>query len=1067
MMVKAVFILRSLLPERIGYFYLVLAIASWGLYFQAPLSYAASMNSLQQAGTAQELVLNAPIERQLKVGETHRYKISPSAGIYLRVLITPQDININSKLVAENSSADIGIAFYPGGHGAHFVSLIAETSGEYQLEIGLADNKAGRYEVKLVELRPATKEDKIRNAAEKSETEGIRLAPADTIVETRQAISKYEEALAHWRKLKDRKSELRLLGYLGTTNKQIGERQAALEYLSQAIVIAGELGNSYQEATMKMALAYIYSGRGEYQKALDLFHQARQIFKNSSKKYGEALAVSSIGTLLFELGEINNALPYFEESLPAFSLFGDAFGESRILNALGKSYTLLGNQQKGIEFYNRAIAAARKSESVMVEASTSGNLGNLYFQAGDKQKALDFFEQTLKLCRTSTDVICESDALKKIGDVAYFLGDQQKALDSLNQALQLYRSMWERDREIQTLYSLARVNYALGNFDEAKKQIEEALEFQELSRTKISSQQLREAFFVSVQDSFALYMDVLMQLHRKNPAVGYDALALQASERARARSLLDLLSESHANIRQGVPQDLLKLESTLQEQINAKAEARTRMLNDKRQAAQAGFFEKELTQLTRRLQQVKAQIRQSSPNYAALVQSQPLTAKEIQQQLDGNTLLLEFALGEKQSWLWAVTDAQIASFQLPGRDQIQMSARQVYELLTARQPKPDEAKILYQSRVAEADAKLPNQIAALSQMLFGQIAVQLQGGWKGKRLVIVAPEALEYIPFAVLPIPNGQQQDKSSLASNSQPLSLITQYEIVNLPSASSLAALRRETNGRKPAEKQVAVLADPVFTPTDSRLLNALKKPASQDVVANVRSANETAADVPAPAGQTPETINLGLMRSIEDVFSDKAREGFSRLPFSREEAEAIASFAAKNSSMKAVDFQANRATATNGELSHYQIVHFATHGLLNSQHPELSGLVLSLVDENGKSQDGFLRMQEIYNLNLPAELVVLSACQTGLGKEIKGEGLVGLTRGFMYAGAQRVVASLWKVDDFATAQLMKSFYRGMLKDGLKPAAALRAAQLEMLKQKSWSSPFFWAAFTIQGEWK
>jgi CHAT domain-containing protein len=169
----------------------------------------------------------------------------------------------------------------------------------------------------------------------------------------------------------------------------------------------------------------------------------------------------------------------------------------------------------------------------------------------------------------------------------------------------------------------------------------------------------------------------------------------------------------------------------------------------------------------------------------------------------------------------------------------------------------------------------------------------------------------------------------------------------------------------------------------------------------------------------------------------------------------------------LKATDFQANRANATSGELSHYRIIHFATHGLLNSERPELSGLVLSLVDENGRPQDGFLGLHEIYNLELPADVVVLSACQTALGKEIKGEGLVGLTRGFMYAGARRVVASLWQVDDLATAQLMKNFYRGMLKDGLRPAQALRLAQLEMLKQPRWSSPFFWAPFVVQGEWR
>ena len=187
----------------------------------------------------------------------------------------------------------------------------------------------------------------------------------------------------------------------------------------------------------------------------------------------------------------------------------------------------------------------------------------------------------------------------------------------------------------------------------------------------------------------------------------------------------------------------------------------------------------------------------------------------------------------------------------------------------------------------------------------------------------------------------------------------------------------------------------------------------------------------------------------------------------FSREEADAIADLVPAKSLLKAIGFQASRTKALSGELSNYRIVHFATHGLLNSEYPELSGLALSLVDENGKAQDGFLRMHEIYNLRLPADLVVLSACQTALGKEIKGEGLVGLTRGFMYAGAERVVASLWQVDDLATAGLMKRFYQGMLKDSLRPAEALRAAQIEMSKQKRWSAPYYWAGFVIQGEWR
>ncbi|NJK76426.1 MAG: CHAT domain-containing protein [Microcoleus sp. SU_5_6] len=164
---------------------------------------------------------------------------------------------------------------------------------------------------------------------------------------------------------------------------------------------------------------------------------------------------------------------------------------------------------------------------------------------------------------------------------------------------------------------------------------------------------------------------------------------------------------------------------------------------------------------------------------------------------------------------------------------------------------------------------------------------------------------------------------------------------------------------------------------------------------------------------------------------------------------------------------FSANRNAATSQNLSQYKIIHFATHGLANSTNPELSGIIMSLVDENGKPVNGFLRLTDIFNLKLAAELVVLSACQTGLGQNIQGEGILGLTRGFMYAGAKRVVVSLWNVDDEGTAEFMAKFYQEMLQKKLTPAAALRAAQLAMLQQEKWQLPYYWAAFTIQGEWQ
>jgi len=251
--------------------------------------------------------------------------------------------------------------------------------------------------------------------------------------------------------------------------------------------------------------------------------------------------------------------------------------------------------------------------------------------------------------------------------------------------------------------------------------------------------------------------------------------------------------------------------------------------------------------------------------------------------------------------------------------------------------------------------------------------------------------------------------------------------------------------------------LADPVFERGDERLKSS---------IASRGAPPGTGQAVSAQPRSAPPALDSELRRSARDL--DLSDEGFSlpRLPFTRKEARTILSLAPADQRFVAMDFAANQTAATSDNLAQYRYVHFATHGLLNPKHPELSGIVLSLFNEQGAEQDGFLRASEVYNLNLPAELVVLSGCQTGLGKDVRGEGLVGLTRGFMYAGAARVLVSLWEVDDEATSELMGRLYRGMLgKRRLTPAAALREAQISLWRDKPWSSPYYWAAFTLQGE--
>jgi CHAT domain-containing protein len=290
---------------------------------------------------------------------------------------------------------------------------------------------------------------------------------------------------------------------------------------------------------------------------------------------------------------------------------------------------------------------------------------------------------------------------------------------------------------------------------------------------------------------------------------------------------------------------------------------------------------------------------------------------------------------------------------------------------------------------------------------------------------VVGDGALRYIPFAALPEPG-------------RGAPLLVRHEVVYLDSPSVLALQRKRLAGRQRAPLELAVVADPVFDSADPRLA----KPA---------------------AGLSPRPAQ-DLRRSADDL----GLRGLDRLPESGREAAALLALAPRSRSLVLTGLAANKETVLSGALSRYRIVHFATHGLIHPSHPELSGLVLSQVDERGRPRDGFLHIYELQKLRLSADLVVLSACRTALGKEVPGEGLIGMSRGFMEAGAPRLVASLWSVGDRSTAELMRRFYQHMLDDSRStPAAALREAQLSMLRDPQWSDPYHWAPFVLQGEWR
>ena len=837
--------------------------------------------------------------------------------------------------------------------------------------------------------------------------------------EQQKALEYLGQSLTLSRATGDRSGEASTLIGIGKVYSDLGEKQKALEYYSQSLPLIRAIGDRSREATTLNNIGSVYSALGEQQKALEYYSQSLPLSRAVGNRSQEATTLNNIGQVYSELGEKQKALEYLGQSLPLMRAIGDRSGEAGLLNNIGLVYSDLGDDQKALENYSQSLPLRRAVGDRGGEAATLNNIGGVYSALGEQQKALEYLGQSLPLNRATGDRGGEAITLHNIGQVYSNLGEKQKALEYYSQSLPLRRAVGDRGGEALTLYNMAYAKRDQNNLTEALNDIESSLKIIENLRTKIASPELRSSYFATVQDYYELYIDLLMQLHKTNPKSGYHTKALEASERSRARSLLELLQESNANIREGISPDLLQQEKSLQQQLDAIEKQRIEAISSpKPNQTKINEIDKQRLSLLEQYQQIQTWIRTASPRYAALTQPQPLTLPEIQKQiLDENTILLQYSLGEDRSYLWVVTSTGLTSYELPKRADIETAVTAFRTAITSKDDKYTPQKVAVAS-------------ANLGQLILQPAAAQLGN----KRLLIVPDGVLHYTPFSALTL------DQTAGQNTNVPL--IVEHEIITLPSASTLAILRQNYGDRKPPSQTLAILADPVFSPDDERVKGKITQATTEKLEAN----------------------NVGLNRSLR-----AANRGWppERLPFTRQEAQKISSLFPSASSSQKIDFDASRTTATDGSLANYQIVHFATHGFANNKNPELSGILMSMVDDKGNLVNGFLRLTDIFNLKLAANLVVLSACQSGMGQNIKGEGMVGLTRGFMYAGAQRVAVSLWNVEDEGTSVLMPKFYQKMLQQKLAPAAALRAAQIEIMQEEKWQSPYYWAAFTLQGEWK
>jgi CHAT domain-containing protein len=901
-----------------------------------------------------------------------------------------------------------------------------------------------------------------------------------------------------------------------------GHADQALNHLQTALTLYTQANNPRGIAAAGDALGDLYLLQGQYKVALEHYEKAYEAFTAAAVKDQQTQAVTS--TVASQVGATTGAA-----AETAASTADNSFNANLMLAKIGDTSFRLGDMSKAGTAYARMTV--KKPESAAAKATRRfGGLGGIVgsistgradiatpvssaigflevkkemdeyrvaivymtyelgtgriaFANNDLPTAKKQFENAMSAGGGSLPIVAKLGQTRRFRTAARTsLGDVALKESRYKDAAKLYEAAQkgaDEDKRLDLMWPAQRGRgrslwlQAAQEKDSAKLR-EQALAayrdslntIEQIRAGSVRADESRTTFLATTKDVYDEAVAAFAEMALTSSPAGqplsgkaldYAAEALRISEQARARSLLDMLAEVNAQITAGVPGDLLKRK---QENLNRQQEIAALLTGVSvaaDQKAKPSDLEKELETLQIEFDQIENQIRTASPRYASLTATQPSSLADIQQKvLDDNTVLLEYALGNDASYLFAVTRAGLSVFKLPAKAELNklstdFRAQLIPPKLQRRLIGIDVADEQRGLGLAQGPSENVQSFVTASNALY-QAALAPAASLVGdKRVLIVADGALNYIPFEALVA--GSASASPATSDYASLNYLIKSNEIVYAPSASVIAAIRQQQSAAANVRGgSILVIADPVFSADDARVkqLNVART----------------------PTGET-RGLGLALESAVADVAGTQTSSPAStlrlaRLPGTRAEAEAIAA-SARTGGAKAdvwMDLGASEEKIHAANVSNYRIVHIATHGLLNVERPQFTGVVLSLVGNT--SADGFLRTDEIFNLKMAPSLVMLSACETGLGKEKRGEGVMGLTRAFMYAGAPTVGVSLWSVADKSTAELMTDFYKRFLAAGSPSrSGALRAAQLAMISGKKYSAPFYWAPFVLVGEWQ
>jgi len=983
-------------------------------------------------------------EGELAPGGSWRFAVHLDEGELLEVVADQSGADLALTLTGPGDRRILRLDSPVGRKEPEDLVAVGAEAGTYVIEVkSLESARPGRFRVTVTALHPASPDDRERARAVACLAAAHELRRSGAYGD---AALSYQRAAAAWGKLGDAgreadalewagKSlgrsgheseaaellsrsvegfrgsgelarEARALDELGTTMRHLGRIQEATARYQEGLTLWRDLGNREHQARTLTEIANLHNGEDELGTAEVEYKHVLALWQSLGRRRDVAITRANLAGIYALAGQPKLALDLLSRSAAELASSGTPEDRAFVLEQIGVAQLVSGHYPAAIEAYRQALALLRQSPSSEGSVAVLDGLAHLHYEAGQYAEARKLYREALALPEARRDGRRTATLYETLAWTYLHEGQPSAALPLLRKALPALRQAGYTAGEAAALSGIARVERGLGHLEAAATWAERSLEAIEELRAGSDRVDLRSSLLATKQDAFDFAVDTLMELDRRHPGTGYASRAFDVSERARARSLLDVLGDplGSGSALDGAGGD--PRSDPLRQRVDAAEEERLRLLS-------AGADEATLARAGRVLRAAledfrAARDRLPKTTRGAASTPRPLDLRQIQTSvLEPDTLLLSYDLGEEHSYLWAISRDHLATFTLPAAAVLEHQAGMVSNLL------------------AHSDQRLSGEQVALQAAQLSDLLLRPAAGpiATHRRLLVSVEGALHTVPFGALPDPAGGGEP------------LLARHEIAYTPSASVSAWLGpRPFPGRSPGSgKLLAVLADPVFGPPDARLHS---RPASQD-----------------QGDEAPRSARL-------------AGRELPRLAASADEADGLVALVPPGDALEAKDFAARKELVTSGALSGYRILHFATHSWASAEEPELSALVLSRFDAAGHPRDGVLWAHEIGALHLSAELVVLSACDSGLGTAIHGEGLVGLSDAFFRAGAPRVVVSLWRVDDQAAAELMKAFYRGFLRDGLPVAEALRRAQLAIRAEPRWRRPYYWAGYVLEGVW-